>query len=365
MAYVLTVVRLDADGFAEAEVVDYDSLEWTESVAASGWSMSGSEELARQMQNSGGIAITDTETGRTWSGHVVDPARQSGDVGRIVGNSDLCLLAQVIPHPSPIDLNVATQSHDVITGTAGAAIADLIDRNAGPTAHASRERGWTITETNVAGTPATTIRARWTPNLLEWVQRKAVPNGVTVEIVADTDAGGHAVTVRGATTVDVVFAEELLSMLEWAWSERPPTATHVYAAGTGTGTARVVRFSSAADGFIREQFLDRRNITDTAELDQEIVEALEAGRRKISLTAQLTDRTGARYGTDFLLGDLVRLWVGDVEIVEPVTEVRCKATPAGVDRYLTVGFGPVDPSQRGRVEARRTAARLDDIEGAQ
>lgn len=356
---MLTVTRLDADGIAADQLYEYESLEWTESIGASGASIVCDADLASLLA-AGGLHVGDSSTGHEWTCHAVTDSADAARRGQVSFDADLVWLAKIQPHPSPIDLLPATQSHDVIAGPANVALATLIDRNAGAAAHTTRQRDWTVTASGLDA-PATTLRARWTPSLLEWVARKGVPNGVAVSIVRDTADGGAEVICRTVVERDLVFTEA--SAVSWTRSTKAPTVTHLWAGGSGSGTARLIRYAELPDGPRVEGFLSRTNVTVAAELDQEIVEALEAGRRSVSLEVELGVSASVVYGRDFLLGDLVQVWVDGAEYTEPVTSVRSKVTSAGVERTIKLGFGPVDPRVAGRVEARRAAARLDDIEG--
>lgn len=354
---MLTVSRLDADGIAVDQLHEFESLEWTESLGASGASMVCDADLA-DLLKSGGLHIADGS--HEWTCHAASSTTDADDRGQVSFDSDLTWLAKVQPHPSPIDLLPATQSHDVITGPANVALATLIDRNVGAAAHATRQRGWTVTSAG-ADAPDTTIRARWTPSLLEWVARKGVPNGVAVSVVRDTAVGGASVVCRTGAELDLVFTEA--SAVSWTIATRAPTVTHLWAGGTGEGTARLIRYAELPDGPRIEGFLARTNVAVGAELDQELAEALELGRRSVSLEVELGVSASVVYGRDFLLGDLVSVWVDGLELTEPVTAVRSRVTASGVERTIKLGFGPTDPRVVGRVEARRAAARLDDIEG--
>lgn len=350
---MLTVTRLDGDGIAVDQLSEYESLEWTESVAASGASIVCDSGLAALLAV-GGLHIGDSSTGHEWTCHAVSDTADAAGRGQVTFDADLVWLAKIQPHPSPIDMLPATQSHDVITGPANVALATLIERNV------SRQSGWTVTASAIDA-PSTTLRARWTPSLLEWVARKGVPNGVAVSILRDTGDGGASVVCRTGVERDLVFTEA--SAVSWTRATKAPTVTHLWAGGAGEGTARLIRYGERPDGPRLEQFLSRPNVADAAELDQEIIEALEAGRRSVSLEVELGVSASMVYGRDFLLGDIVSVWVDGSEYSEPVTSVRSKVTGAGVERVIKLGFGPVDPRVGGRVEARRAIARLDDIEG--
>ena len=357
---VLTLI--DKDGFGAGDIgARCSSFEWAESLSASGASMTCDPDLARLFMGPGaasGVAWHDVGTGHVWTAHVAQVSL-GPDEGRVTFNSDLTLLRWVFPHPSPIDLNPATQSHDVLTGAAGSVLGSLIDRNCGPAAHVSRRRFAAVTLSNTAGTPATTVRARWSPHLLEWVARKGTPNGVAVSVTRSTLDGTYGCLVRGVATLERVFSDQHFA--EWELTETAPQWTHVTAGGSGLGTARLIASGSAPDGWRREKWLDRRSVAVSGELSQEIVEDLASGRRKSSLSAVLVEPHDFRYGRDFRLGDLARLRVAGVELLEPVTEVRSTLTDAGVDRLVTVGVGPIVPGVG--VEARRTAAALDDLTG--
>lgn len=354
---MLTVSQLDADGIAVGVIHEYESLEWTESLGASGASMVCDADLAAILAT-GGLHIADGD--HEWTCHAASDTSDAAMRGQVTFDSDLTWLAKIQPHPSPIDLDEATQSHDVIAGPANVALATLIDRNAGAAAHATRQRDWTVVASTLAA-PDTTIRARWTPSLLDWVARKGVPNGVAVSVVRDTSDGGATVTCRTGAELDLVFTEA--SAVSWTRSSKAPTVTHLWAGGAGEGTARLIRYAELPDGPRVEGFLSRPNVSVAAELDQELAEALYAGRRSVSLEVELGVAASVVYGRDFLLGDIVNVWVGDLELSEPVTSVRSRVTSSGVERTIKVGFGPTDPRASGRLEARRAAARLDDIEG--
>jgi hypothetical protein len=107
-----------------------------------------------------------------------------------------------------------------------------------------------------------------------------------------------------------VFSLDAGNLLSFKSKRTRPTANRIICGGSGDGTARVFRIganSTSADlwGAYVESFRDRRDTSDTTQLDQSIGEELVKGAEKIELTLRTIDVPNRAYRTDWNLGDIV------------------------------------------------------------
>ena len=97
----------------------------------------------------------------------------------------------------------------------------------------------------------------------------------------------------------VVFSVALGTLAGWSSAAEAPDLTYAYVAGGGEGTTRLIREYGDAAGLAgwgrSEGFIDRRDTTDVAELDQAGAEALAAATKPISVDLAAIDTAGQAF----------------------------------------------------------------------
>ena len=131
----------------------------------------------------------------------------------------------------------------------------------------------------------------------------------------------------------VRFSRGLGNLRSYELVEEAPTATvAIVGDGSGTGANRVLREYVDQDAVATwgriVTFVDRRDTTDTAELDEAGAEALASGAARARLSAITVDTPTQRWGVHYDLGDRVSVEVDHgVVLTDVVREVRIEATP--------------------------------------
>lgn len=237
------------------------------------------------------------------------------EVLTVTGASDEVLLreAQASPVPSASSPPYSAQEHDVRTGIASTVLRQYVDANAGPGAVSTRRKlGLTIgTDTLVGST--VTGRARWQV-LLTLLQDLATSGGVGFRVV-QVDQGREFQVYQPQDKSSLVkFSTALGTLSEFSHTTNRPTATYVYVAGGGEGTARVVRERASSQyatwGRIEGELVDQRHTSVTTELDQAGDEELIEQGQRTTLAVTPIDTDQQRFGEHYDLGDIVSADLG-------------------------------------------------------
>lgn len=263
------------------------------------------------------------------------------------------------PQPSAAAPPYSVDAYDVRTGLASTVLRQYVDVNGGPSALAVRRiTGLTLAADPLIGSTVTG-RARW-QSLLVLLQELALAGG-GLGFHLRRSATSRVFTVYQPVdrTATVRFSTGLGNLAGYEYQAEAPSANYLFVGGGGEGTARTVREGQDPESIVDfgriEIFRDRRDTTDSGELDQEITKTLDesAGRTGISITPIETTRL--RYLTDYTLGDKVTALLDDEPIKEVIREVRIKLTPAGPQQMLPEISSPGSP---GIAEVMRIFRRL-------
>lgn len=142
----------------------------------------------------------------------------------------------------------------------------------------------------------------------------------------------------------------------YTYERSGPTATRVIVGGRGEAEAReLVEFRDTtleADwGDIIESFRDARNTEPGADLSIDAREALAEGRPKSGISTTLNETDRFRFGTTYDVGDRVRVRVGPVDQVQPISVAITETAADGV----------VVTPRIGKIEGDTTDALAADI----
>jgi Siphovirus ReqiPepy6 Gp37-like protein len=288
--------------------------------------------------------------------------QQDSDQLVVAGVDDLVWLRRRRAHPCPTLSGPPynTQTDDVRTGVCSTVLRAYVDLNLGPGAISPRRLpGLSLAADPLLGSTITG-RARW-QTLLELLAGLALAGGgLGLRLVAQAGSGiqfsSYAPADKSST---VVFSLELGTLGGYRYEAGAPEANYIYAAGSGEGTARTIREgqdpASIASWQRIEDFVDRRDTSVSAELDQEIAEQLADKAGPVGLSITPLDVPGRAYGVDYQLGDRVRVVIDDTPVDEVIREVRLVLTPTG-PRVLAPQIG--SPSRPPVVALIRGLARV-------
>lgn len=225
------------------------------------------------------------------------------------GVDDCAWLTRRVAHPQPATAAppYSTNDYDIRTGQASTILAQFIDANAGPSAVAARRvPGLTVPVPAPTG-GAVTWQARY-ENLADFIFSKANAYGLGVRIV-DLAVALYTPTLRSA-----VFSTELGTMASTETTFEAAATNWVYVAGQGLGKARTIVEVSDAGSLLDwgriEQFQDRRDTNDNAQLTSAGTETLERGVTPPTVTFEPLDTAVQSFPRDWTVGDLVQIRVG-------------------------------------------------------
>ena len=122
-----------------------------------------------------------------------------------------------------------------------------------------------------------------------------------------------------------MFSQELGTLAGWTSMTEAPEVNYVYVAGGGKGQNRLIReysdpASVSAWGRV-EGFDDRRDTTDTAELDEAGAEVLADGIPTPELELTAVDTESQRFLDDWQLGDKATATLDGQVITDVIREV--------------------------------------------
>lgn len=248
---------------------------------------------------------------------------------------------QAHPQPGSSAPPYSTTEYDVRTGTASTVLRAYADVNLCSGAVMPRRvTGAALDVDPLVGT-SVTGRARWQP-LLELLQELALAgDGIGFRLRKSGTALLFTTYQPVDKTATVTFSEELGNLVEYDYDSAGPASTYLYVGGGGEGTARTIR-EQASDESVDwgriEKFVDRRDTTDSTELEQEITKTQEEDVSKVGLSITPIDTPQQKYRTHYDLGDKVTVMIDGESVQELVREVKTVLTPNGPQKVLpTIG----------------------------
>lgn len=324
------------------------------------WSltMPGAHPQADLLTEGSRIVVHKWAGGPVTSGPVRRIARAGSDgspnpLVTVSGIDDNAQLAMPVIYPDPA--NTApnqTLAYDVRNAAAETVIRGVIDDNAGSSALAARRiAGLTLTADAASGSTVK-MSARFS-NLLEECAALAESGGIGFKVLQNgTDLELSFYTITDLSD-EIVLSTDLGNLRAWSWSLAAPTSTRALVAGGGTGAARVIVERSATtpetDWNMRaEAFIDARDTSDTATLNQRGDEYLATAAATAGLSISPVDTPNRVFGVDYNLGDKVTVEVpGGGRYCDTITEVRIQVDGNGQQVKPTVG----DASLTGETSA--------------
>lgn len=314
-----------------------------------------------------------------FSGPLTERERSRDEEGadrlRLSGVDDSVWLARRLCYPEAPALTTATDGYDVRTGVASTVMAAYVDANAGPSADADRVVAGLMLAADPLIGSSVTGRGRF-QTLQEILNELALAGGdLGYRIVQTGDALVFTVYQPVNRSASVRFDDELGNLRAFTYSERAPSGGNfIVVGGGGEDIARVFVTGGDAASITRfgriEAFQDRRDTTDTTELEQARDTTLSEGAAVSAVGVTPQDTRGVAYGSDYGLGDKVAVVIDGVTLTEVVREVGISITPDGAMVLPVVGTpNETDPRATALFQARRQIdalkAQLRDVQRRQ
>jgi hypothetical protein len=330
----------DVSGRLQAAIEDFHDLEVTlRHNAVGGWRLTlPTQSPACKALNFGGGIVVIRNGVTLLSGDVRGMDRNwtaNGDTTIADGPDDLTLLADELAFPDPTQSapngsnQYATQVADV-QGLAAAetVIKSYVNRNIGPGAVATRQRYGLVMAANLGRGNNVTGRARFQP-LLDLVQELATTGNVGISLKQTNIGTGFTrqfdVYVSVDQTGTAIFSADLGTLSSFRQTLRASEANYFVAGGGNEGVNRIFREGGdvAAQALYGRivQFIDRRDTTVVAELDQAIAEAITSKAQKAELQLTPLETGAVAYGTDYNLGDQVAVIMDGITTTDLVRTV--------------------------------------------
>jgi hypothetical protein len=165
----------------------------------------------------------------------------------------------------------------------------------------------------------------------------------------------------------VIFSRELGNLSAFNHESEGPEANYLIGAGGGEGTARMFvekgDAASVAEYGRIEQFRDRRDTTDAAEIEQTLDEEIAAKGDRFGLSLSPAETLAFGFGSDYALGDRVSAVVDGVVHQDVIRELAISLTADGETITPTIGTPGTTNHEMPFVSAlREQRSRISNLE---
>ena len=229
------------------------------------------------------------------------------------GQNDLAYLSRRVCHPDPVTLTTDEDSHYTDTGTLGAVVARLIDKNAGVDANAARKIPFLEATVVKDAGDNVSVSLRF-DNLLKTVQSLLEDQAFVITPVWNPDTKKlHYEISAGADASDkLVFSTALNQIQTLKYSLMAPTGNYVISAGQGQQTSRYFAYAENEDSIDQwgriEAYHDMRSTAD-ADLQADADAFLANSEVNEGYSAELNSNAADGYKRVWKLGDDVGIVV--------------------------------------------------------
>lgn len=235
---------------------------------------------------------------RTWN--------SNEDKLTIAGSDDNIWLNRRLTYPD-IAGNFAASAYDIRRGVAETIMKQFVYVNAGP--GALPERRILSVESDRGVGKSITGKARFN-NLLEFLQALALAGGdIGFKVVQVNRQLEFQVYQPADKTMSAFFSPLLGNLIDFEYTLDDPETNFTIVGGGGQGADRILKqrgdSASISEYGRMESFIDRRDTTETDELEQSMSEELAGKANKTSLSISPIDTDMLAFGRDYNLGDKV------------------------------------------------------------
>jgi hypothetical protein len=257
----------------------------------------------------------------------------SGDTMTFSGNDDNAYLSYRLAYPV-ISGDFSLGDYDVRTGAAETVMKQYVDVNAGPSAPITDRRVFSI-EADAGLGSIVTGRGRF-ETLLDLLSSLALNGGgLGFRVVQVDDQLQFQVYQPSDKTRSAFFSPLLGNLSAFDYSNDYPEANMIIVGGGGEGASRIIKWKQDNESIVNfgrfESFVDQRNTSDDAELEQSVDEALTNGAEKNTFNFTPIDTPQLAFGRDYGLGDKV-----SVVITQPDEVIDVETLYYFISAYQTV-----------------------------
>ena len=334
-------------------------------------------------RRNGGIIITDSDNQRTISGFTT--RSQIDETGRLTArgwthnayiNDRLILPLNNQADPANWGAVAKATYSDAVNGFHGIA-ATILDQVLGSQAHVDRQlAGYTSTFVDDDPLQANTtadVTAQM-DRALDFINERMTPEGVSVRLVALGDGTYSSRSRQSRAPGNIVIDADLGIATKVAVVSEAQTGNVIYFGGakfhdgTGTGPARDWEYRDQSDNLPRrvEHFAQDTTLTEPIDLAKaaDDTKAELAAKRSITVVLDTeTSRTDTRFGTDFEIGDRMRVFAFGEEILAPIVEVVTSITRGVAEQRLVFGDAlPLETQTVVPAQSRRFDRRIHRLE---
>jgi hypothetical protein len=230
----------------------------------------------------------------------------NGDSMTLTGKDDNNYLARTLAYPET-NGSFSSQAYDVRTGKAEAVMKQYMDYNMGPNAELSRRLLQIESDKGLGST--VTGRARFHV-LLELLRSLALSGGgLGFRVLQVDNQLQFQVYEPSDKTRSAFFSPLLGNLASFEYSNEDPEANLVIVGAGGEGSDRIIKWKADNSSIVKhgrtEIFVDRRDTTDIAELEQKLDEELINHAEQNSFNFVPVDTPQLSFGKHYNLGDKV------------------------------------------------------------
>lgn len=271
-----------------------------------------------------------------------EDANSMGGTATIYGPSAEQVLADRLAYQVPTSAATSQNAseYDVRNGAGETVIKQYVNLNAGPAALVNRRTpGFTI-QTDLGRGSVVKGSARMM-NLLDMVAPLAQSSGVGFRVVFNGDVLEFQVFVPADKSGFAKFGMDLGNLESYERTREAAKTNCAVVGGQGDGTSRTFReindtTAQTAWANRSETFVDRRDSTDTVELDQAGTEEVTSNGPVYGIAIKAVDTPKLQFYRDYFLGDTVS--IPDKGITDILREVEINWTAdKGPSTESTVG----------------------------
>lgn len=247
-------------------------------------------------------------------------------------------LAFQVPTSGATSQNAA--DYDRRSGVAETVVKQYVNLNAGPGALAARRVSGLVIETDLARGASVKGSARM-ENLSVLISPLCLSGGIGWRVRFNGDNLEFQVYVPSDKSGTAKFGSTLGNLVSYERTREAAATNTAIVGGQGDGTARVFRelidaAAMASWNNRTETFVDRRDSTDTVELDQAGTEEIVNSGPVEGLAIKTVDTPNLLFYRDYFLGDKVS--IPEANIVDILREIEINWTAAdGPKAETTIG----------------------------
>lgn len=270
--------------------------------------------------------------------------------------------------PTMAATSQSATDYDRRSGAAETVVKGYVGANAGPGTIVSRRVSGLVIETDLARGASVKGSARMT-NLVELIAPLCLSGGIGWRVRFNGDNLEFQVYVPSDKSGKAKFGSDLGNLVSYEQTEEAAKTNTAIVGGQGDGTLRVFReiqdSAAVAEWSNRtESFVDRRDSTDTVELDQAGTEETVTNGPVNGLAIKTADTPNLLFYRDYFLGDKVS--IPEASIVDILREIEINWTAdGGPSAETTVGSASTTGTMKMIQQLDKLTAQVEALQAKQ